>query len=81
MKKGILITLLSALAGGLTAYAVVKTMGLVQGSEVVQTTMEGAKFRTVNLSQDNWLYICCRIGSRCCRLCQGDIHPDHAADP
>ena len=54
MKKGILITLLSALAGGLTAYAVVRTMDLVQGSEVVQTTTEGARFRTVNLSQDNW---------------------------
>ncbi len=54
MKKGILITLLSALAGGLTAYAVVKTMNVSDGYKVVETTMEGAKFRTVNLSQDNW---------------------------
>ena len=54
MKRGILITLLSALAGGLTAYAVVK-MGLPeQGAEIVQTTMGGARFRTVSLTQDNW---------------------------
>ena len=46
--------LLSALAGGLTAYAVVKTMDGFQGYETAQTPMEGARFRTVNLSQDNW---------------------------
>ena len=54
MKKGILITLLSALAGGLTAYAVVKTLDVVQGYEVVETVQDGARFRTVNLMQDNW---------------------------
>ena len=54
MKRGILITLLSALAGGLTAYVVVKTLLPEQGREVVQTTMDGARFRTVSLAQDNW---------------------------
>ena len=54
MKKGILITLLSALAGGLTAYAVVKTMDRVPEYEVSDSQVHGAKFRTVNLSQDNW---------------------------
>lgn len=54
MKKGILITLLSALAGGLTAYAVVKTLDVVQGYEMVETVQDGARFRTVNLMQDNW---------------------------
>jgi len=54
MKRGILITLLSALAGGLTAYAVVKMVLPEQGTEIVQTTMDGARFRTVNLTQDNW---------------------------
>ena len=54
MKKGILITLLSALAGGLTAYAVVKTMDMSQEHEVAESQVHGARFRTVNLSQDNW---------------------------
>ena len=54
MKKVILITLLSALAGGLTAYAVVRTMDVAQEYEVAATSMDGARFRTVNLSQDNW---------------------------
>ena len=53
MRKGILITLLSAIAGGLTAYAVVKCM---DSDHVVSvdTRAEGAMFRTVNLMQDNW---------------------------
>ena len=54
MKRGILITLLSALAGGLTAYVVVKMVLPEQGTEIVQTTMDGARFRTVSLTQDNW---------------------------
>ena len=53
MKRGILITLLSALAGGLTAYAVVKTMSSDNVS-IQQAAGDGAMFRTVNLSQDNW---------------------------
>ena len=52
MKKGVLITLLSALAGGLTAYAVVSmTAGQVT---MVSPEVEGAKFRTVSLTQDNY---------------------------
>ena len=54
MKRGILITLLSALAGGLTAYAVVQAMGPAQGLEQTQMVADGARFRTVNLTQDNW---------------------------
>ena len=53
MKRGILITLLSALAGGVTAYAVVKSVtnnGYPADDEAHQTGM----FRTVNLQQDNW---------------------------
>lgn len=52
MKRGILITLLSALAGGLTAYAVVS----MTTEEVIQTVpdVEGARFRTVSLTQDNY---------------------------
>ena len=54
MKKGILITLLSALAGGLTAYAVVKGTIPVDENLNKQITADGSLFRTVNLSQDNW---------------------------
>ena len=53
MKRGILITLLSALAGGLTAYAVVNNMSSDNVSDG-QMSGDGAMFRTVNLSQDNW---------------------------
>ena len=52
MKRGILIALLSAAVGGLTAYAVVNAMTKSQ-VRVVETS-EGAQFRTVNLSPDNW---------------------------
>ena len=52
MKRGILIALLSAVVGGLTAYAVVNAMTKSQ-VRVVETS-EGAQFRTVNLSLDNW---------------------------
>ena len=52
MRRGILIALLSAAVGGLTAYAVVNAMTKSQ-VRVVETS-EGAQFRTVNLSQDNW---------------------------
>jgi Do/DeqQ family serine protease len=53
MKRGILITLLSALAGGLTAYAVVKTVN-TGDSTVAAASHESGMFRTVNLQQDNW---------------------------
>ena len=52
MKKGILIVLLSALAGGLTAFAVVK--GVHETPQQEETAAEGMQFRTVNLSHDNW---------------------------
>ena len=52
MKKGILIALLSAVVGGLTAYAVVNAM--TKSQVKVAETSSGAQFRTVNLSQDNW---------------------------
>ena len=52
MKRGILIALLSALVGGLTAYAVVNVMTKTQ-VQTVQSA-DGAQFRTVSLSHDNW---------------------------
>ena len=54
MKKGILITLLSALAGGLTAYVVVQKTVLENGSATEQMSVDGSLFRTVNLSHENW---------------------------
>ena len=52
MKKGILIVMLSALAGGLTAFAVVK--GVHEGPHQEVAAADGMQFRTVNLSHDNW---------------------------
>ncbi len=52
MRKGILITLLSAVAGGLTAYSVVKSMEPEIGESM--QAAQGPQFRTVNLAQDNW---------------------------
>ncbi len=52
MKRGFLMVLLSAAVGGLTAYAVVKGVDN-SPSAAVQTT-DGAQFRTVNLSHENW---------------------------
>ena len=52
MKRSVLIVLLSAIVGGLTAYAVVK--GLVKEQTQIIESVDGARFRTVNLSQDNW---------------------------
>ena len=53
MKKGILTVLLSALVGGLTAFAVVKSTDSNQ-SQTVQISPDGASYRTVNRAQDNW---------------------------
>ena len=53
MKRGVLITLLSALAGGVTAYAVVNNM-TSDNMSVADANVEGGMFRTVNLMQDNW---------------------------
>ena len=52
MRKGFLIMLLSALVGGLTAFAVVKVMQ-PKAVEVINMSDSG-QFRTVNLSHDNW---------------------------
>ena len=54
MKKGILITLLSALAGGLTASAVVQGTVLKDGYADQPVSVDGSLFRTVNLSHDKW---------------------------
>ena len=51
MKRGILIALLSAAAGGLTAFAVVKSMSFEQPAVHMS---DGPQFRTVNLSHENW---------------------------
>ena len=53
MKRGILIGLLSAAVAGLTAFGVAKYVIYNAPSSVDQID-EGARFRTVNLSQDNW---------------------------
>ena len=53
MRRGILVALLSAMVAGLTAFAVVKYAVFNQEPIVVQVD-EGARFRTVNLSEDNW---------------------------
>lgn len=52
MKRGFLIVLLSAIVGGVTSYVVVRHMSESQ-TQVVQTA-DGAQFRTVSLTQDNW---------------------------
>ena len=54
MKKGILIMLLSALAGGLTAYAVVQGMSISNHTSFTQNAPDASMFRTVSLSHDNW---------------------------
>ena len=53
MKRGFLIVLLSALAGGLTAYGVVNAVSK-SNVQVVSDSSGGAQFRTVSLSQDNY---------------------------
>ena len=53
MKRGVLITLLSAIAGGMTAYAVVRCM-TPDNMSVVRDGTDAAMFRTVNLMQDDW---------------------------
>lgn len=55
MKKNILIILLSALAGGLTAFAVVSIVPQSKGMmEIVHKNVEGPQFRTVSLNHDDW---------------------------
>ena len=52
MKRGFMIALLSAVVGGLTAYAVVNVMTEKQVQVVHEP--DGARFRTVNLAHENW---------------------------
>ena len=53
MKKSVLIVLLSAAVGGLTAFAVTKAISV---NEPVTIQMgDGAQFRTVSLSHDDLL--------------------------
>ena len=52
MKRGVLIVLLSALAGGLTAYAVADK--IADGNAQTGQIADGAQYRTVNLSHENW---------------------------
>ena len=52
MKKGVLIVLLSALVGGLTAFAVVKNTDMSEKMTVVST--DGSQYRTVNLSLSDY---------------------------
>ena len=52
MKKVILVVLLSALAGGLTAFAVVR--GMTGEPVSMQIGSDTPQFRTVNLSHENW---------------------------
>ncbi|MBO8477511.1 MAG: Do family serine endopeptidase [Bacteroidetes bacterium] len=52
MKKGIIMVLLSALVGGITAYAVVKTAE-PEGNKVIVSN-DGAAYRTVNLAQTDY---------------------------
>ncbi len=52
MKKSILVVLLSAVAGGLASFGVVKSMSSAEPVEA--NVAEAAHFRTVNLSHDNW---------------------------
>ena len=52
MKRGVLIAMLSALVGGLTAYAVVDFM-IDKPVQTVQAA-DGAQFRTVSLAHENW---------------------------
>ena len=53
MRRGILIALLSAVVAGLTAFVVVRFAMSNQTPTIIQVD-EGARFRTVNLSEDNW---------------------------
>ena len=52
MKKGILLVLLSAIAGGLTAFAVVKGSDTSEKMTVVAS--DGGQYRTVNLSLSDY---------------------------
>ena len=54
MKKVVLTVLLSALAGGLVAFAVVKRAENNTGRQEVVISPDGGQFRTVNLEQTEY---------------------------
>ncbi len=54
MKKGILIAVIAAVAGGLSAWIVVKAAAPEQAGQQVAMSMDGGQYRTVNLSLDDY---------------------------
>ncbi len=55
MKKGIIYAVISALCGASAAFCVIKGVGNGEKDEVQpQATVSDVKFRTVDLSNDNW---------------------------
>ena len=54
MKKGILIAVIAAVAGGLSAWIVTKAAGSDQTAQQVMVATDGGQYRTVNLSLDDY---------------------------
>ena len=54
MKKGILTVLLSAIAGGVVAFAVVRTADVSSAGQQVFVSGNGGQYRTVNLSETEY---------------------------
>ncbi len=54
MKKGIIYAVISALCGALAAFCVVKCTGSSTSGEEQVSSSSDVKFRTVDLSNDNW---------------------------
>ncbi len=54
MKKGIIYAVISALCGALAAFCVVKCTGSSASGEEQVSSSSDVKFRTVDLSNDNW---------------------------
>lgn len=54
MKRNLLIILLSVLLSSLAAFGVVKIYSDNHQNEVIVSPVDGAQYRTVNLSKDNW---------------------------
>ena len=54
MKKGILIAVIAAVAGGLSAWIVTKAAGSDQTAREVVVSSDGGQYRTVNLSLDDY---------------------------
>ena len=54
MKKGILIAVIAAVAGALSAWIVTKAAGSDQTAQQVMVATDGGQYRTVNLSLDDY---------------------------